>query len=142
MKCSQQQPGHTSYVAQRHERALELEQTGNLFGQQAPLGLAAGIPGLCLSKWPQDPALKGTLPSPRLYDSFVCPLDALVLFWWFARKALRTTWLCTVLKHLGTKHQAGANPGAPLVQHLSFSEENSQAQRGEGLAKATKLHNA
>lgn len=105
------------------------------------MALAAGGPRLCLFKCPQASASKGTLPSHNLCLGFVCSLDALAHSWWFAPKLGRTTRLCGVQKHLDTKHQAGTNLEAPWVQYLSFPDEDSKAQRKEGLAKATKLHN-
>lgn len=103
--------------------------------------LAAEGPGLCLFKSPQAPALKGTLSSRSLCLGFVCSLDALACSWWFTPKLGRTTRLCGVQKHLGTKHQAGTNLESPWVQNLSFPDEDSKAQSSEGLAKAIKLHN-
>ena len=93
--------------------------------------LGAGGPGLCLSKGSQAPASKRTFPSPSLCLGFVCPLDALVLSWWFVQKAGRTMRLCGVQKHLGTKHLSGVNLKAPWVQRLSFPLEDSKAQRKE-----------
>lgn len=104
------------------------------------MATAAGGPGLHLFKRPQARALKGTLPSRGLCLGFVCSLDALVRSWWFAPKLGRTTRLCGVQKHLGTKHQAGMNLEAPGVQYLSLPDEDNKARRREGLSKATKLH--